>query len=180
MTYMKPYIANMLTLLPEEFDSALLGYAESGSGRAIVLPVYDRDMLEDIMHKKAYTMEQMATWEAWNDPPLLLKRMTNELATEQNSIFGFQMLKKYGDALLGAVGTWHGEECFLYDMSIASGDNEYARNRILNNDLPGHDVCFLMGTTDDELELIKEKAARYSYEDDEDFDIPFMALDPIS
>lgn len=176
---MKSYIARMLTLLPKEFDSALIGYAESGTGRAIVLPVYDGDKINEILKEGVYTIDRLAEWEASEDAPLLLKRMTYDQAVEQNELFKFKMIKRYSNALLGVVGTWEGEECFIYDMNIASGQNEFERNRILNNDLPGHDICFLLGTSDSELEYIKEKADRYSYSDDEDIDVPFMALDPV-
>lgn len=170
MTRMKPYIARMLTLLPKEFDSALLGYAESGTGRAIVLPVYDIDTLSELLKESEYTMERLAEWEASYDSPLLLKRMTHEQAVEQNELFKFKMLKNYSNALLGVVGTWEGEECFLYDMNVASGQNEFVCNRILSNELPGHDMCFLLGTSELDLAYIKEKADRYSYYISEDLD----------
>lgn len=164
MTRMKTHIAHMLTLLPACFDAALLGYAESGTGRAIVLPVYDVDKLAALVDASStYTMDMLAEWEEYEDPPLLLKRMSLEQANEQNAIYKFMMLPQCSAAFLGVVGTWNREECFLYDMGIASEHDEYKQNRILNHDLPGMDVCFLLGTNDEDLELIKTKADRYKY-----------------
>lgn len=155
----------MLSLLPIEFDSALLGYAESGRGRAIVLPVYDEDILYKIADSSsAYTREHLAKWKSYDDAPLLLKRMTQEQMEEQRSLYqDFDTYSARPDSILGIISCWGVEDGFCYDMKTASGGSKGEEQLILRHDLPGRDFCFLMGTSDEDLAIMKEKADRYIY-----------------
>ena len=167
MTHMRiENIAPMLYLLPKEFDEALLGYAESGTGRAIVLPVYDKTKVLTIAESsKEYPMSVLTKWRAEDDAPLLLNRMSRQMAEEQNELYGLFMYAKgkNAKAIAGLAGTWEEEECWCYDMCEASDGNEREAQLILRYDLPGNNVCFLCGTSEKDISVIKEKALRYIY-----------------
>ena len=154
----------MLSLLPKEFDSALLGYAESGRGRAIVLPVYDEDLLYELIDSsKNYTREELEKWDARDDAPLLLKRMSTSQVEEQSSLYDFEVYKANPSSVLGIVSCWGKEECFCYDLKKAAGGDIREAQSIIQHDLPGRDFCFLLGTGEEDLRILKEKAYRYIY-----------------
>lgn len=160
-------VASMLSLFPSEFDAALLGYAESGTGRAIVLPVYDKKLFNEILGKsEKYNEDKLSMLPDWEDLPLLLNRMSKEEYAEQSTIYDFPRTK-YADAILGLIEIGGEEECWCYDLNEASKGKASEAKAILQFDLPGVNTCFLTGTSEEDLAIIKKKAYRLFVDDNQ-------------
>lgn len=73
---------SMIELLPAEFDSALLGYAVSGSeGRSYYLPVYQKNKADKIASSQEFD-SLLKEWKKEDNAPLFLEYASYDDAVE--------------------------------------------------------------------------------------------------
>lgn len=67
--------AKFLTILPEVCDSAFIGYVESCFGRAVLLPIYSRKKLNEVLDSEnnKELKDNIMNWLPTDDAPLVLE-----------------------------------------------------------------------------------------------------------